>query len=119
MRIRLRGVAAIVILGVSLSGCAAGMGAVAGNVVGGAAWGAMKGGTLAWKGGALAAKTTGRAVVGAARGVHGEFSGKDGGDADPGATSSGASSADDALGNQPKDVGPVASAQGQGAAFAD
>ncbi len=119
MRIRLRGVAAILILGVSLSGCAASMGSVAGNVLGGAAWGAMKGGQLAWKGGSLAAQAGGKAVVGAAKGVHGEFSPKDSGDVGSGASSTGPSSIDDALGNQAKDVGPVASAQGQGAAFAD
>ena len=110
MRIRPSGVAAILILGVSLSGCAAAsMGSVAGNVLGGAAWGAMKGGQLAWKGGTIAAKATGRTVVGAAKGVHSEFSPQD---ADSGA-------ADDVLVNQAKDVGPVASAKGQGAAFAD
>ena len=114
MRIRLRGVAAILILGLSLSGCAAGMGSVAGNVIGGAAWGAMKGGKLAWKGGTFAAKATGRTVVGAAKGVHNEFSPQDA-DAAPVA----AAPEDDVLINQAKDVGPVASAKGQGAAFAD
>ena len=113
MRIHLRGVAAILILGVSLSGCAAAsMGTVAGNVLGGAAWGAMKGGQLAWKGGSIAAKATGRTVVGAAKGVHNEFSPQD---AD---AASGDASTDDVLINQAKDVGPVASAKGQGAAFA-
>ena len=112
MRIDLRGAAAILVLGASLSGCAAGMGQVAGNVVGGAAWGAMKGGQLAWKGGSIAAKATGRTVVGAAKGVHNEFSPPD---AD---AASGDASADDVLVNQAKDVGPVASAKGQGAAFA-
>ena len=114
MRIRPSGVAAILILGVSLSGCAAAsMGSVAGNVLGGAAWGAMKGGQLAWKGGTIAAKATGRTVVGAAKGVHSEFSPQDA-DASPGG-----GSADDVLVNQAKDAGPVASAKGQGAAFAD
>ncbi len=58
----------------ALGGCAAPMGTVAGDVVGGAGWAAMKGGSYAFKGGKLAVKTTGRTVVGAARGVHEEFS---------------------------------------------
>ena len=37
----------------------------------------MKGGKLAWKGGSFAAKTAGKTVVGAARGVHEEFSSPD------------------------------------------
>ena len=115
MRIHLRGVAAILILGVSLSGCAAAsMGSVAGNVMGGAAWGAMKGGQLAWKGGSIAAKATGKTVVGAARGVHNEFSPQDA-DLSPG----GVSAEEDVLTNQVKEVGPVASAKGEGAAFTD
>ena len=117
MRIHLGGLAAILILGASLSGCAAGMGSVAGNVVGGAAWGAMKGGRLAWKGGTFAAKATGRTVVGAARGVHEEFSPKES-DAVSSNASPG-SSADDALGNRAKDVGSVASADRHGATLAD
>ncbi len=116
MRIHLGGLAAILVLGASLCGCAAGMGSVAGNVVGGAAWGAMKGGQLAWKGGTIAAKATGRTVVGAARGVHEEFSPKDSDAASGGASGSGA---EDALGNRAKDVGPVASADRQGATLAD
>ncbi|HEY5412494.1 MAG TPA: hypothetical protein VIJ94_17380 [Caulobacteraceae bacterium] len=117
MRIHPGGLAAILILGAGLSGCAAAsMGTVAGNVAGGAGWVAMKTGSLAWKGGTIAAKATGKTVVGAARGVHEEFSPKDqAGGVDAGA----GQGADDALGNRAKDVGPVASAQGQGAAFAD
>ncbi len=75
MRTQIRGLAAILVLSLGLGGCAASAGSVAGNVVGGAAWGAMKGGKLAWKGGSFAAKTAGRTVVGAAKGVHEEFSG--------------------------------------------
>jgi len=119
MRITFGGLAAILILGVSLSGCAASsVGSVAGNVIGGAAWGAMKGGQLAWKGGSFAAKTTGRAAVGAARGVHNEFSG-DGATETASADGPTQVSEDSALGNRAKDVAPVASAQRQSAAFAD
>ncbi len=75
MRIQACGLAAILILSFGLGGCAASAGSMAGNMVGGAAWGAMKGGKLAWKGGSFAARTAGRTVVGAARGVHEEFSG--------------------------------------------
>ena len=115
MRIRLGGLAAILVLGASLSGCAAGMGTVAGNVIGGAAWGAMKGGALAWKGGSYAAKTTGKVAVGAAKGVRNEFGGQDAslGDAQ------GQVSEDTALANRAKDAAPVASADGHGATFAD
>ena len=74
MRVQCRGLAAILILGLALGGCAGPMGSVAGNVVGGAAWGVMKGSKLAWKGGSFAAKTAGKTVVGAAKGVHEEFS---------------------------------------------
>ncbi len=109
MRIHIRGAAAILFLGLSLSGCAANMGAVAGNVVGGTAWGMMKGGKLAWKGGTFAAKVTGKTVVGAAKGVHEEFSPK----------ASGGDGNEAALGERARDVGPVASAQRQGAALAD
>ena len=119
MRIKLGGLAAVLILGVSLSGCAAAsVGSVAGNVIGGAAWGAMKGGSLAWKGGSFAARTTGKAAVGAARGVHNEFSGDDGAQT---ASAGGPTQISDesALGNRAKDVAPVASAQSQRAAFAD
>ncbi len=77
MPVRSCGLAALLILGFAVSGCAAPIGSVAGNVVGGAAWGAMKGGKLAWKGGSFAAKTAGKTVVGAARGVHEEFSSPD------------------------------------------
>ena len=77
MRVRSCGLAALVILGFAVSGCAAPMGSVAGNVVGGAAWGVMKGSKLAWKGGSFAAKTAGKTVVGAVKGVHEEFSSPD------------------------------------------
>jgi hypothetical protein len=113
MRIQLGGVAAILILGASLSGCAAGMGSMAGNVVGGAAWGMMKGGQLAWKGGGIAAQAAGKTVVGAAKGVHGEFSPGDASGA------AGGPGEDASLVNQAKDAGPVASAQAHGAALAD
>ena len=119
MRINFCGLAAVLILGVSLSGCAAAsMGSVAGNVVGGAAWGVMKGGQLAWKGGSFAAKTTGKAAVGAARGVHNEFNGDD---TTQTASAGGTQVSEDALGNRAKDVAPVASArpQSESAAFAD
>jgi len=115
MRIRLGGLAAVLILGVSLSGCAASMGSVAGNMVGGAAWGMMKGGQLAWKGGSLAARATGKTVIGAAKGVHNEFSPQDSQAGGP----SGVSSEDATLTNQAKDLGPVASTQAKGATFAD
>ena len=116
MRIQACGIVAILILGLCTSGCAASMGSVAGNMVGGAAWGMMKGGKLAWKGGQLAAQATGKTVVGAAKGVHNEFSPQDSQAA--GAGPSGASS-DDTLTNEAKDVGPVASSQAKGAALAD
>ena len=58
----------------SSSGAAAPIGTAAGDLVGGVAWVGVKGANLAWKGGKLAAKTTGRTVVGAARGVNEEFS---------------------------------------------
>ena len=77
MHVRSCGMAALLVLGVALSGCAAPMGSAAGNVVGGVAWGAMKGGKLAWKGGSFAAKAAGKTVVGAAKGVHEEFSAPD------------------------------------------
>ncbi len=50
------------------------VGTVAGNVVGGTAWVAMKGGAAVFKGGRFAVKTTARTVKGAANGVHEEFS---------------------------------------------
>ena len=119
MRINFGGLAAILVLGGSLSGCAAAsVGSVAGNVIGGAAWGAMKGGQLAWKGGSYAAKTTGKAAVGAARGVHNEFSGDDGAETAQ-AQAAPQSYDQDALGNRAKDVAPVASTQGQRTTFAD
>jgi hypothetical protein len=116
MRMNIGGLAAVLILGVSLTGCAASMGTVAGDVVGGAAWGLMKGGGLAWKGGTYAAKTAGKATVGAAKGVKNEFSGQDG-DVNAGGTADQASE-DSALGNRAKDAAPVASTQGQAAALA-
>ncbi len=74
MRVRSCNLAALLALGLALSGCAAPIGSAAGNAVGGVAWGAMKGGKLAWKGGSFAARTAGKTVVGAAKGVHEEFS---------------------------------------------
>jgi hypothetical protein len=77
---RIQALAALAVLAAALCGCAnsngaaAPVGAAAGNVIGGTAWLGMKGAGLAWKGGKLAAKTTGRVVVGAARGVNEEFS---------------------------------------------
>lgn len=117
MRNRIRGLAAILVLGLCTSGCAASMGSVAGNVLGGAAWGAMKGGKLAWKGGQFAAKATGKTVVGAAKGVHNEFSPQDSNAAAAG--SSGVSSEDSTLTNDAKDAGPVASSQAERAALTD
>ena len=73
MRIVSRSMAAVA-LAFLCAGCAAQAGSTAGEVVGRTAWIAMKGGGLMWKGGTFAVKTTGRAVVGAARGVHEEFS---------------------------------------------
>jgi hypothetical protein len=116
MRMNIGGLAAVLILGASLSGCAASMGAVAGNVVGGAAWGLMKGGGMAWKGGSFAARTAGKGAVGAAKGMRNEFSGRDG-DADAGGAQDQGSD-ESALGNRVKDAAPVASAQGQAAALA-
>ncbi len=69
---------AAVLVAIGLTGCAAAVGTVAGDMIGGAGWAAMKTGKVAVKGGALAARTTGRTVRGAARGVHDEFSPKDG-----------------------------------------
>ena len=77
-----RAVAPIAVLALVLTctACAGPMGEVAGNVVGGAGWAAMKGGKAAFKGGKFAARTTGkgvkiagRTVKGAANGVHEEF----------------------------------------------
>ena len=103
MRMKIGGLAALLSIGLLASGCAAGMGTVAGNVVGGTGWVAMKTGKLAWKGGSFAAKTTGRTVVGAARGVHEEFSGK-------GSSGSGQTAKADA---------PAGASQGQGATLSD
>ena len=83
MRFQASSLAAILILSLGLGGCAASAGSVAGNMIGGAAWGAMKGGKLAWKGGSFVGKTAGRTVVGAARGVHEEFSGSRASDSRP------------------------------------
>ena len=73
MRTFSRSIAAVV-LTLFCAGCAAQAGSTAGAVVGRTAWVAMKGGGLMWKGGTFAVKTTGRTVVGAARGIHEEFS---------------------------------------------
>jgi hypothetical protein len=72
--IRLAGAAAIAALLAGCAGTAAPVGTVAGDVVGGAAWAGVKGAKLAFTGGKFVAKTTGRTVIGAARGVHEEFS---------------------------------------------
>ena len=77
---RIAALAALAAMATALGGCASSSGAAApigtaaGNVIGGVAWVGVKGAGLAWKGGKLAAKTTGRTVVGAARGVNEEFS---------------------------------------------
>jgi hypothetical protein len=76
MRNRTIGLTAAAILVLALAGCAGPMGEVAGDVVGGTAWAGVKGSKLLVKGGKFAAKTTGRTVVGAAKGVHEEFSEK-------------------------------------------
>ncbi len=49
------------------------VGTVAGDVVGGTAWVAVKGGKALFNGGKFAVKTTGRTVKGAATGIHEEF----------------------------------------------
>jgi hypothetical protein len=73
MRTFCRSVAAIALV-LGCAACAAAGGKAAGDAVGGTAWLAMKGGGLVWKGGTFAVKTTGRVVIGAAKGVHEEFS---------------------------------------------
>ena len=72
---RTRAFATLVALALLCAGCASQqVGTVAGNVVGGTAWVAMKGGAAVWKGGKFAVKTTGRTVKGAVKGVNEEFS---------------------------------------------
>lgn len=96
----------------ALGGCAAQMGTVAGNVVGGTAWVVTKTGAVAWNGTKFAAQTTGRAVVGATRGVHDEFS-QNGAQVKPVVTDS----AD--LANRVKEPSPVGTlSQGQSAGLA-
>ena len=77
-----RAIAPLAILGlvITCTACAGPMGEVAGTVVGGAGWAAMKTGKAAFKGGKFAARATGngvkvagRTVKGAANGVHEEF----------------------------------------------
>ncbi len=63
-------VIAITVVALACTACAKTMGQAAGTVVGGGAYALMKGGTFA-------VKTTGRTMVGAAKGVHDEFSKKD------------------------------------------
>ena len=65
----MRPAVALCALTVMLTGCAAPMGQVAGTVAGNAA-------KFAWVGGKFAVKTTGRTVIGAAKGIHEEFSPK-------------------------------------------
>ncbi len=65
----MRPAVALCALTVMLSACAAPMGQVAGTVAGDAA-------KFAWIGGKFAVKTTGRTVIGAAKGIHEEFSPK-------------------------------------------
>lgn len=108
---RIRALTALLAAAALLGGCshsggaAAPLGTVAGDVVGGTAWLGVKGAKLAFKGGKFAAKTTGRTVVGAAKGVHEEFSKPE---TPPPATASTARS------------GQVSqTSQAQGAAFAD
>jgi hypothetical protein len=115
-------IAVILITPLMLGGCAAAMGTVAGDLVGGTGWVAMKSGKLALKGGTFAAKTTGRTVVGAAKGVHEEFSkpnGSNGTDAQNLAPASPASRFS-TFDNRIKDQGRIAAlSQGQGAGLAD
>ena len=65
----MRPAVALFALTMMLSGCAAPMGQVAGTVAGNTA-------KYAWIGGKFAVKTTGRTVIGAAKGIHEEFSPK-------------------------------------------
>ncbi len=64
-----RAIAAIA-LALACTACAKTMGQAAGTIVGGGAYALMKGSTFA-------VKTTGRTMVGAAKGVHDEFSKKE------------------------------------------
>ena len=117
MRIlHLAATAAILAASLAFGGCAAPLGAAAGNVVGGTAWVVTKGGSLAWKGGSFAVRTTGRTFVGAARGVHEEFSGQP-----QGQTAQASNASVDAadLSNRVKDpgaAGPVSQSQSAGLA---
>jgi hypothetical protein len=108
--------AAILLAPLAFGGCAAPMGAAAGNVVGGTAWVVTKGGALAWKGGSFAVKTTGRAVGGAARGVHEEFTGER---ADQGVQANGVATDGADLTNRVKDQPAQTLSQRQGASLAD
>jgi hypothetical protein len=108
--------AAILGAALALCACASQMGTAAGDVVGGTAWVVTKTGSLAWKGGTIAVQTTGRAAVGAARGVHQEFSG------DKAAESAALSSDSADLTNRIKDPGAERAAslsQRQGASLPD
>ena len=74
---RIPALVGVMVLAAACSGCAGAakpIGTAAGELIGGTAWVTSKGAKLAFKGGKFAAKTTGRTVVGAARGVHEEFS---------------------------------------------
>jgi hypothetical protein len=105
--------AAILLTPAVVAGCAAPAGEVAGNVVGGTAWVVTKTGSLAWKGGKFAVQTTGRTVTGAARGVHQEFSG------DKGAEANGVSTDTADLSNRVKDQPAQTLSQRQSASLAD
>ena len=80
MRIPVRFPAALLTFALGLmliaAGCAAPMGQAAGTIAGGAGWIGLKAGKVAWTGGKFAVKTTGRTVIGAAKGIHEEFSPK-------------------------------------------
>ena len=74
---RIAALVGVMALALACSGCAGSakpIGMAAGEVLGGTAWVTQKGAKLAFKGGKFAVRTTGRTVVGAARGVHEEFS---------------------------------------------
>ena len=67
--------AAIAALVLACTGCASNqVGTVAGDMVGGTAWVAVKGTTAIFKGTKFAVVTTGRTVKGAATGIDQEFS---------------------------------------------
>ena len=104
--VRLACAAGLLALLGACQGGAAGLGTAAGDVVGGTAWATIKGAKYAYIGGKFVAKTTGRTVVGAARGVHEEFSKPADGTASPKTA--------DAKGAQVSQA-----SQGQGAALAD